>query len=70
MCRKLLFHFDETYGSITLTLSMYHQKEFFRRRLWKKIKHRPRLGGKTPPSPGRRVPVDSPEDRRFSNRSK
>ena len=31
---------------------------------------RPRLGGKTPPSPGRRVPVDSPEDRRFSNRSK
>ena len=31
---------------------------------------RPTLGGKTPPSPGRRVPVDSPEDRRFSNRSK
>ena len=31
---------------------------------------RPMLGGKTPPSPGRRVPVDSPEDRRFSNRSK
>ena len=27
---------------------------------------RPRLGGKTPSSPGRRVPVDSPEDRRFS----
>ena len=31
---------------------------------------RPKLGGKTPPSPGRRVPVDSLEDRRFSNRSK
>ena len=54
----------------------------FRRRLWKKnfsplddrprtdLDDRPRLGGKTPPSPGRRVPVDSPEDRRFSNRSK
>ena len=23
------YHFNETYGSITLTLSMYHQKEFF-----------------------------------------
>ena len=36
----------------------------------KNLDDRPRLGGKTPPSPGRRVPVDSPEDRRFSNRSK
>ena len=60
------YHFNETYGSITLTLSMYHQKEFSPRT---DPDDRPSSGGETPPSPGRRVPVDSPEDRRFSNRS-
>ena len=37
---------------------------------WNRPRRLAELGGKTPPSPGRRVPVDSLEDRRFSNRSK
>ena len=43
------------------------KKNFFS---WNRPRRLAELGGKTPPSPGRRVPVDSLEDRRFSNRSK
>ena len=50
------------------TASRYMEDKFFFS--WNRPRRSAELGGKTPPSPERRVPVDSPEDRRFSNRSK
>ena len=53
-------------GRRRLRLDISKKKNFS----WNRLRRLAELGGKTPPSPGRRVPVDSLEDRRFSNRSK
>ena len=55
------------YGTQATASRYIEEKKCFS---WNRPRRSAELGGKTPPSPGRRVPVDSPEDRRFSNRSK